>query len=59
MQVKSLIPATQLQSLPLIKSRGWLLQAADEVGATLPHLAEDGGGMKKEQQLPHNVSVAS
>lgn len=27
------------------------MQAADEVGATSPHLAEDAGGMKKEQQL--------
>lgn len=35
------------------------MQAADEVGATSPHLAEDRGGMKKEQQLPCNVSVVS
>lgn len=50
MAVKSQIPTTQLQSLPLIKT-GWLVQAAGEVGTTSPHLAEDAGGMKKEQQL--------
>lgn len=35
------------------------MQAADEVGATSPHLAEDGGGMKKEQQFPCNASIVS